>query len=155
MNCLTKINILEIQEKNGFKTLVSTSDIPPRTVIHTLGGTLGFERDRHTIQLDLDCSLFVLSFLCLLISILCTSVFFVGLSMVCFFGGIFKTKIHLDDPLFRYCNHSFSPNTHIKGRKVICIKPIKKGEPITFNYYTTESKIVEGFIDSETTTEVD
>ena len=145
---------MEIINKNGFKTLTSASDIPPRAVIHTLGGSLVFMRNRFTIPFDLSCLFWVLSFCFLLLSIVVTSVLFVGVSFVFFFGGILGAKIHIDDPLFRYSNHSFSPNVMIKGRKVVCIKPIKKGDAITFNYYTTEGKIVERFIDNETKHEV-
>jgi hypothetical protein len=57
---------------------------------------------------------------------------------------------HIDDPFFRYCNHSFDPNVRIELKQVSANRDIKVGEEIKFNYYTTESEICSPFVDKDT-----
>lgn len=62
---------------------------------------------------------------------------------------------HIDDPLFRYCNHSFNPNVRIEGGgEVIAIRDIKTGEEICFDYTENEKEISHPFIDRKTGKEV-
>ena len=60
--------------------------------------------------------------------------------------------IHVIDPLFMYCNHSFAPTVHVdyNSGNVIAINDLYFGEEITFNYLTTESEISNPFKDSLT-----
>jgi len=59
---------------------------------------------------------------------------------------------HILDPLFKYCNHSFSPNCVIDKSKqtVVALRDIEAGEELTFNYLTNESQISNPFKDKET-----
>lgn len=45
---------------------------------------------------------------------------------------------HIVDPMGSYINHSFTPNTIIKGVNVIAIKLISPGDELTFNYNHSE-----------------
>jgi len=58
--------------------------------------------------------------------------------------------INIIDDLFKYANHSFTPNVEVKGIIVKAIKDIKAGDQITFNYHTTEDEITCPFTDKET-----
>ena len=145
---------MKVINQSGFKTLVAEGDIPVRTHIHTLSGSVSFIRSRYSIECEFSSLLFILSSLLLLVSVACVSLVFLGLGVICLFFGFFRPKIHVDDPLFRYCNHSFTPNVMIRGLRIYTIKQISAGEPIVFNYYTTESKIVEKFKDNETKNDV-
>lgn len=63
--------------------------------------------------------------------------------------------VHVLDPYFKYCNHSFSPNCGITPLGVVyAVKPIKEGDELTFNYLTTEEEISHPFVDRETNIEI-
>lgn len=42
-------------------------------------------------------------------------------------------------------NHSFNPNTEIKGYNVVAIKDINQGDEITFDYNVTEINMASPF----------
>ena len=52
---------------------------------------------------------------------------------------------HLElDPPYRFLNHSCMPNAavDVEAREVIALRPIEQGEEITFDYLTTEARMV-------------
>jgi len=51
----------------------------------------------------------------------------------------------LDRYYWRFMNHSCEPNTVIRGRNVVALRPIHPWEEITFNYNTTEYQMAEPF----------
>ena len=51
----------------------------------------------------------------------------------------------LDRYCWRFMNHSCEPNTVIRGRNVVALRPIRPWEEITFNYNTTEYQMAEPF----------
>lgn len=57
---------------------------------------------------------------------------------------------HIQDELFKFCNHSFTPNVRIEGYNVISILSIEAGDEITFDYTKNESYISNPFRDSDT-----
>lgn len=65
--------------------------------------------------------------------------------------GTFRTidigDCHVDHPFGRYTNHSCNPNTKVDqdGGLLVAISEIKEGEEITFNYKSSERKIVNPF----------
>lgn len=66
-----------------------------------------------------------------------------------------EEAIHVIDPYFKYCNHSFKPNCAITPMGVVyAVKSIEAGEELTFNYLTTEEEISHSFVDRESNTEV-
>lgn len=44
----------------------------------------------------------------------------------------------LDECPWRFLNHACDPNTWVRGRELVALRPITLGEPITFDYETTE-----------------
>jgi hypothetical protein len=44
-----------------------------------------------------------------------------------------------------YMNHSCEPNVCIRGLEVVAIRSVRTGEPITFNYNTTEYEMASPF----------
>ena len=66
-----------------------------------------------------------------------------------------EKTIHILDPYFKYCNHSFTPNCGITPAGVVyALKPIEDGEELTFNYLTTEDEISHPFVDRETNIQI-
>jgi hypothetical protein len=64
--------------------------------------------------------------------------------------------VHIEDPFFMYCNHSFTPNCAITPIGVVyALRLIEEGEELTFDYRTTESEISHPFIDFETNQKVE
>ena len=49
---------------------------------------------------------------------------------------------HIVDKYGTYINHSFTPNTFIKGNEVIALKNIYENDEITFNYNVSETTMV-------------
>ena len=47
-------------------------------------------------------------------------------------------KLHVEDNLGRYINHSCYPTVKISGLKVIAVDDLKPGSEITFNYQDNE-----------------
>jgi hypothetical protein len=47
--------------------------------------------------------------------------------------------VHLDCPLGRYLNHSFTPNTRIHGDKVVALGEVPADTELTYNYNESES----------------
>jgi hypothetical protein len=63
--------------------------------------------------------------------------------------------IHVIDPHFKYCNHSFTPNCAITPAGVVyALVPIQDGDELTFNYLTTEDEISHPFVDHKTNIQV-
>ncbi len=48
-------------------------------------------------------------------------------------------------PAWRYINHACEPNSAVRGRDFVAILPIHPGDPITFNYNTTEYHMASPF----------
>jgi SET domain-containing protein len=46
---------------------------------------------------------------------------------------------------WKYLNHSCDPNARIDGRTLVAIRPILRGEQVTFDYTTTEAEMAEPF----------
>lgn len=49
-------------------------------------------------------------------------------------------------PVWPYLNHSCDPNAHVKGRELVSLRAISRGESITFDYNTTEDDIATPFV---------
>jgi hypothetical protein len=58
--------------------------------------------------------------------------------------GLSFTRV-LDECPWRFLNHACEPNTYFSGRRLIVLRPIAVGEPITFDYETTEWEIASPF----------
>ena len=60
--------------------------------------------------------------------------------------------LHLFDPMFQYCNHSFDPNIIINKNTwdVQALRDIKRGEELCFDYTKHEREISHPFIDQAT-----
>ncbi|MFA6549930.1 MAG: SET domain-containing protein-lysine N-methyltransferase [Candidatus Gracilibacteria bacterium] len=65
--------------------------------------------------------------------------------------GVYTLQIGLFEHLlvsepWRFVNHSCDPNCGIKNKTtLVAIKPIKKGDPITFDYAMTEQRLFHPF----------
>jgi hypothetical protein len=46
---------------------------------------------------------------------------------------------------WRFLNHSCEPNTVLRGREFVALRPIEPGEEVTFDYNTTEYEMAEPF----------
>lgn len=46
---------------------------------------------------------------------------------------------------WRFLNHSCEPNAWFSHPRLVCCEPIERGDPITFNYNTTEFELSEPF----------
>lgn len=57
---------------------------------------------------------------------------------------------HILDKYGIYMNHSFNPNCKIFNQSIISIKNIKKGDELTFNYNTNETKMSNPFKNKNT-----
>lgn len=55
------------------------------------------------------------------------------------------TDHHVEHPIGQYINHSCTPNTEIRNRKVIAAYTIHAGEEITFNYICSEDELSHPF----------
>ncbi len=51
----------------------------------------------------------------------------------------------LDRFYWRFMNHNCEPNTMVRGRMVLTLRPIAPWEEITFHYNTTEYEMAEPF----------
>jgi len=47
---------------------------------------------------------------------------------------------------WRFLNHSCAPNTAIRGRTVVAIRPIARDDEVTFDYNTTELAMASPFV---------
>lgn len=54
-------------------------------------------------------------------------------------------NFHIEHDVGKFINHSCDPNTEIMGMKFIAIKPIAKGDEITFDYTKNETEIAHPF----------
>ncbi len=52
----------------------------------------------------------------------------------------------LDTRLWQYLNHSCAPNATMVGRSLIALRPIARGDAITFDYNTTEYELASPFV---------
>lgn len=137
--------------RDGFeKKLIAERTYHPRDVVYVLDFSPSLVRTRHTIEVDYGFYLSGLVVALICVGMISGSIFILCLAPTAWLLKCFKPTFHVDDPLFKYCNHSFSPNVMIQRHEVICIKPIRRGDEITFNYHTTESDISEKFQDEET-----
>ena len=54
---------------------------------------------------------------------------------------------HVHHSIARFINHSCDPTAYVdaKAKKIVAVKPIKRGDEITFNYLISERQIVAPF----------
>ena len=54
-------------------------------------------------------------------------------------------NLHIEDPWGQYINHSCDPNVQVVNNKLISLKPIQKGDTITFDYNQSEDLMATPF----------
>jgi hypothetical protein len=104
---------------DGEYCLVVKQDVPADTHLFTIEGELSATPTRYTVQLDRDLH--------------------IDLPPDC------RTEFVLDNYFWRFMNHACEPNSVIRGREVISLKPIPAWSQITFHYASTEYDMAEPF----------
>jgi hypothetical protein len=141
---------MKVINKDGQLVLTSTKTFKPTDKVARLKLKPKRKRNKHTIQYNLRPVLFQLLWATIFASIAFSSGLLVFVAFCSFIGIWFNARLHIQDPLFSYANHSFTPNIMIDGLNVICIKDIEPGDEIVFNYHTTEDDISKAFFDEDT-----
>jgi hypothetical protein len=104
---------------SGEYKLLSTGSIPAGGYLYWIDGELTGIPSRHSVQIDSDVHVDVAD------------------------GHTLEECLDLF--IWRFMNHSCEPNAVIRGRDVLTVRPINRGEELTFNYNTTEYEMAEPF----------
>jgi hypothetical protein len=59
-------------------------------------------------------------------------------------AGVDPARIAADHP-WQFMNHGCNPNVRLVGRRLLALRPIRKGDAITFDYNTTEYEMATPF----------
>ena len=151
-----KKNNLQVVRYDGGNTVIANRDFSPGEKVYRISQSTGISRKRtkFSVQMPVTTYLVEIALIFLMSSILFISVVPVILSMVTYVLSYVWKYVHIDEPVLRYLNHSFCPNVGFRGISLYAIRPIRKGDEIRFNYYTTESRISSPFVDEDKKIEI-
>lgn len=110
---------VRVEETDGTFGLFANENVAAGQLVFTIEGELLRHPTRYSVQVGRDAHIDVIE----------TS----------------SSEISSSRHPWRFMNHSCEPTTRIVGRSVIALRDISAGEPVTFNYNTTEWEMAETF----------